>query len=157
MPTKIEPIQAFLSHIDMGNVLGCWLWMAHCKSNGYGEMYVNRKPVYPHRWIYEYLNGEIPKGQHIHHVCNNPRCVNPSHLKNLTVSEHRKLTRPYKQTNHQYRTHCYRGHEFTTENTVNTSKGRFCKICLRARWRRRYYKRKIINAVREFLSLGAKK
>jgi len=34
-----------------------------------------------HRYIYEQCYGDIPKGMIIRHLCNNPSCINPEHLK----------------------------------------------------------------------------
>lgn len=40
-----------------------------------------------HRYSYRIHKGEIPKNYVIHHTCFCKRCVNPSHLKAVTVGE----------------------------------------------------------------------
>jgi hypothetical protein len=34
-----------------------------------------------HRYIYQECFGEIPEGMVVRHLCNNPSCINPEHLK----------------------------------------------------------------------------
>ena len=61
---------------------GCWLWTASCAGAGYGQMKLpkQRKQEYSHRLAYMIYKGQIEKGRHVCHTCDNPRCCNPEHL-----------------------------------------------------------------------------
>lgn len=63
---------------------GCWEWMAGKNDDGYGNFRVGRLTGKAHRFSYELANGPIPEGKHIDHVCHNPGCVNPGHLRIVT-------------------------------------------------------------------------
>ena len=68
----------------------CWLWTAS-NIRGYGQFQIGsrtgntRKMVKAHRFAYEHVVGAIPDGLQIDHLCNNPTCVNPSHLRTVTA------------------------------------------------------------------------
>lgn len=59
---------------------GCWVWQRSVNSAGYGQITVNKKYWLTHRYVYHTVNGPIPDGTVIRHLCHNTRCCNPQHL-----------------------------------------------------------------------------
>ena len=71
--------------------------------NGYAQIYYDGKQRAHHRVVWQLLNGPIPKGMHIDHICHNVAianqmclgeqycihrsCINPDHLRLLTPQE----------------------------------------------------------------------
>jgi hypothetical protein len=99
--------------------------------------------VLAHRWAYEFLRAEIPEGLHIDHLCRNRACVNPWHLEPVT-NRVNGLRGESVAAQHARKTHCIRGHEFTTENTypIKNGKGRGCRECSRIKDRERAPRRR---------------
>ena len=64
---------------------GCWLWMGATSLSGYGSAYYNKRMRRAHRVFWERVNGPIPDGLVIDHVCRVRCCVNPSHLRAVTL------------------------------------------------------------------------
>lgn len=113
---------------------GCWIWTGSMNSSGYGRIFVRRKGICAHRFVYEHLVGPIPQGMDIDHLCRVRACVNPAHLEPVTrqVNLLRGETLPAALAK---RTHCINGHAFSINNTRLWKGTRICRACDRDRAR----------------------
>lgn len=67
-----------------GDTEGCWEWTGSLNDRGYAMAFVRHGAFRASRLAYELFVGPIPDGLDILHdpvKCNNPACINPSHLR----------------------------------------------------------------------------
>jgi hypothetical protein len=109
----------------------CWSWTG-AVSNTYGRIAAAQRTSYlAHRAAYETFAGPIPDGQQIDHLCRNRICINPAHLEAVTQQVNLARGNGVYAVNAR-KTHCKRGHEFTSENTLIQQGTRKCRACKRA-------------------------
>jgi hypothetical protein len=109
---------------------GCWKWIAHLDTDGYGRFYWNgNRNGFAHQFSYEYFNGPLDKALTVDHMCRNRWCVNPAHLRQITNLENVMIGVGVGAKNAR-KTVCPLGHTYSTENTYYDKLGyRGCKIC----------------------------
>jgi|ERR1035437_3215012 hypothetical protein len=115
---------------------GCWNWTGMKNRQSYGVFWPfggNRNRIAAHRWYYMQKREAIPRNLVCDHLCENKVCVNPDHIRITTIwGNSRRSINP--ATINSLKTHCIRGHEFSTENTyINKDGSRGCKACRKQR------------------------
>ncbi len=72
------------------NVGGCWIWQAQFHNTVPIKTWFKRS-INARRWLWELLIGPIKDGQRLYAKCGENRCVNPAHMKVVTLSEAARL------------------------------------------------------------------
>jgi hypothetical protein len=121
---------------------GCHLWTGHRDRNGYGTLHIpGAVHASAHRVNYLASRGPIPHGHTLDHLCRNPGCVNPDHLR--AVSQHTNLhaSPDTPATRNAAKSHCPKGHPYDGDNLIvrtttipatgRTQITRSCRTCAR--------------------------
>lgn len=71
---------------------GCHVCTSHSRDgDGYPRIFNKGKRYRMGRYIYMQNFGAIPKGLVVRHTCDNPSCINPSHLRLGTVADNYRV------------------------------------------------------------------
>lgn len=120
---------------------GCIQWVGAIQSRGYGSVSINGVITSAHKAAWEHVNGPVPDGLTIDHLCRNRACVNVEHMELVPGAEN---------TRRQPRVallgpggYCSKGHPIATDADiyVNPRGSRECRECRRGHGRRSRAKR----------------
>lgn len=153
----------------LGRKQGCWEWTAAVTPSGYGKLYTHNvrvgdrrvgKFVSAHRlsWMLHHEVYDLPKRApdggrtEILHLCDNPLCVRPTHLKRGSSADNMRDKTAKGRHHLQKRRTCPNGHAWTKKNTgyVRGHKSyvdgtpwqvRYCKTCHSARMKKAYWEK----------------
>lgn len=81
-------LERYYNSFTKGKPDECWNWTGKLDGYGYGVCNINRLCTAYRVAIW--LDGKDPKGHHVLHSCDNPKCVNPNHLRLGTNEDNMK-------------------------------------------------------------------
>lgn len=123
----------------------CWLWIGCInKATNYAEFHFDGQTCLAHRIAYSHFaSSDIPTDAHSDHLCRVRHCVNPSHIEIVPPRINFIRGNGFSGKNAR-KTRCPRGHKYTPDNIVRSTKQptwRSCLICKRQQQRAKYITR----------------
>ena len=109
----------------------CWPWKGATDKRGYGRFGLDRRhsSFLAHVFAYDIVNGPIPKGLELDHLCRNHSCVNPAHLEAVTHRENIRRGDMRSNNANIRKSNCPKGHPYEGHNVLRYSGERRCRIC----------------------------
>lgn len=78
-----------ITHIQPNIYTGTPCWECTCRANrnGYRRVWDGKREPVAHRYAWEYVNGHIPIGLILDHLCRFRACIRPDHMEPVTHAE----------------------------------------------------------------------
>lgn len=103
---------------------GCWIWMGTRARRNYGRFSYKGRTVIAHRFALQLSSVEVPPGSVVMHICDNPPCVNPSHLRVGTWKDNiRDMYEKGRNPNRKGENHPYRKLSADQVRQIRRAKG----------------------------------
>jgi HNH endonuclease len=140
-------VATFMRHVEADPDSDCWVWTGFRDRQGYGRYSAffgrgQRIDFKAHRFAWALcVDGDLSRAERcIDHLCDNPSCVRPDHLRMTTWRENLLRSENTQAGKHARQTHCVRGHRLGGKNLyvwVDRKTGRRMRQCVACRRDRR--------------------
>lgn len=134
----------------------CWIWQGASNPMGYARLSHKGSSLTVSHLILRAAVGPAPEGKPVAlHACDNPPCVNPSHLRWGSQSDNARDAVERGRHTATRKTHCARGHPLSGDNLYfhAARNQRRCRECMREDNRKMYHRTKAKNN-REVTAIG---
>lgn len=164
MARKSTPlIERFFRNVGKRRNDECWEWRGGRDQNGYGIIGKGKRHSgrwQAHRLSWTLYNGPIPVGLVLDHICCNPPCVNPAHLRACTQYENVMYGTSNVCVTNASKSECIHGHSFDDAyiitNRTTGRQTRKCRVCTKLAKKRPQRPRPItLDQAREIRKLWA--
>lgn len=108
---------------ERDEVFGCEVWIGKHDRDGYARI----KGKLAHRAVWEEVNGPIPEGMEIEHICRRRNCVAMKHMTLFTRSE-QEMSKNWRRRSKR---ECPNGCDMSKTAMVTPGGGRICRECER--------------------------
>ncbi len=128
---------------------GCLEWNGYRNGHGYGQIRYGGKKgkLYRvHREAYRNLVGPLTSRDQVLHICDNPACSEPSHLRKGRALENMRDMRAKRRGYKDLWNRCPNGHPYPADRPPGEHNNR-CKICAAERNRRYLARRRELDPV----------
>ena len=134
--------ERFYKRVPHRPIDGCWVWRG-CAPEEYGRLWDGAKLERAHRISYALHIGPVPDDMFVLHECDNPPCVNPSHLFLGTAGDNARDRAAKGRNGNSGRpcvswdSLCKRGHPRAEYGRINAQGRMICLECKRELDRKR--------------------
>ncbi len=124
-PLRLDAPARFATKVQL-RPNGCVDWIGGL-GNGYGVFWDGHREVKAHRWAWEGINGPVPDGLVLDHLCRRTCCVNPAHLEAVTQAVNTRRGWAHNKVA------CKNGHLYRDHLVINSEGRRTCGLCIALR------------------------